>query len=202
MDYAKVLEGISRSMGAAPRRLGVFRGHWRMKRPAWVSADSNMRSIFGHQDLLLTRGRLTWGVIVQANKMLFTTRGRDGRTNAPADALYTEDPAGLGSPLPMLAVAENLFSFKEGERPDADAERLGAMIADEFLRKHRVPVPPQWSPAYPTFMTSIFVDRAHLPGRTLHGALLPMLILPERTDVVMIAPRFFWPAAFVAGEWS
>lgn len=202
MNYAKVLEDISRSMGPAPRRLGMFRGHWRMKRPPWVTDDSNMRDVFAHQDLLLTRGRLTWGVIVQANNMLFTTRGPNGRNNAPADALYSEDPASLEQPVPMLDVARDLFSFKQGERPDPDAERLGAMIADEFLRKRRVPIPQQWSPAYPTFMTSIFVDRAHLPGRRLQGNLLPILMLPEETDVVMIAPRFFWPANFVTEEWS
>ncbi|MBO9711967.1 hypothetical protein [Sphingomonas sp.] len=196
MDYAAILGAIERAMGPAPRRIGWLRRSWRMRPPAWLAQDSDMQALFESQDALLSEGRLAWGVIVQANRILFSTEGAGGKLNAPADALYSLDPASLADPEPMFETAHALYSFKERYPYDPELVAFGALLADEMLRKRGIAIPERLSPAYPTLMTSIFVDRKHLPDGILKSAPLPLLVLPEVTDQIMIAPCRFWPGEF------
>lgn len=202
MTYAEVLESIGRAMGRAPRKLGLFQRRWRMQPPPWIGQDPYTQEVFSAQDQLLSRGRLAWGAVVQANTILFTNTGPDSRTNSGADIIWSDAQRSLDDPEAMLPVARELFAFKAGAGMDAETDHMGALLADEFLRKRRIPVPTAWSPAYPTVMSSIFVDRAHLPAGYLGGSLLPLLVLPEATDAVMIAPGFFWPKRFVETAWG
>lgn len=201
MNYAGVLDRIGKTMGRAPRSL-LFRGKWRMSPPDWLADDPYTQELFRHQDTLLKRGRLAWGAVVQANLILFSNTGPHAHLGSGSDLIWSDDPACINDPTPMLGVAPQLFEFKQGRTYDAETDQLGALLADEMLRKRRIPIPYAWSPAFPAVMSSIYLDRAHLPDRRLGGKLLPLLVLPEVTDTIMMVPGFLWPSDFIARTWS
>lgn len=203
MDYAEVLDSIERAMGPVPRRFGWLRRRkLHMRKPKWLARDSVLRALFDDQDLLLREGRTAWGAFAQVNTILFSDEGPNGTLNAPGDALHSEDPAARADPLPLIDIAHRLYDLKDGSASDLDRQRVGEMLADEVLRKSGEPIPASLSPEFPTFMTSIFVDRRHLPLGYVSGTLLPLLVLPEKTRAVMIVPCEFWPAAFVTEVWA
>lgn len=202
MDYAAVLDSIADALGPIPRRIGWSRRYWKMRTRAWPFESNAVRDIVEPQKLLLREGQMAWGAIVQANDILFSNDGPHAQTNAPAVVVYSEDEKGLSDPQPLLEVANRLFRFKTVRSADDDARRIGAVLADERVRRLYERVPPQFSPAYPTRIAGIYVDRSHLPRRRLHGAFLPLLILPGRTKGVMIVPWFLWPRNFLEAEWG
>lgn len=200
MDYAEMLDAIERKMGPAPRRLGWFRRSWRMQRPDWLRQDPDMQRIFDANELLLREGRLAWAALVQANTMLFSAGGPKGSVNAPGAIVYSRDPAARENPEPLIPLAGLLFSLKGANVKDPQGQRIGDILADEFIRPIEEAVPEQYCPEYPTIFTTLFFDRKHLPGRRLVNVLLPVLILPEETPVVVLAPGALWPDALTQ-EW-
>ena len=70
-------------------------------------AGSGCVSDFG----VLTRGKVVWGCIVQANQTLYQNRRIDLLT-VPAVILYSPDPFFDADPLELKAISERLFAGK------------------------------------------------------------------------------------------
>jgi len=206
-DYARALDLIARKMGEPPRRRGWFQPDWRMKPPYWLTREDDLSALFAAQHRLLSHGRVVWGVLAQANNMLFEITPRTAKLGAPGVLLYSTHEAARADPQAMRPVARQIFRFKAavyGNEPfdDPEAQRMGSILADEMFRPRNIEVPSQFCSAYPMIMTSFYADRDHLPGRRIAGVVFPVLIDPQAPDMAMIVPHWFWPRAFLQWEWG
>jgi len=144
--------------------------------------------IYLQQGVLLTKGRIVWGTLIQANKQLF----HPGMHDCPAMALYSLDPYFDTHPDELMALAHRLFSLK-GTRPaDRDELHFARVVTDEMDRSMHLPVPLSLTDGRECFASVIMVYRRHLPGRYLSQGLFPLLVRPEMTKVSMIVPSKYW----------
>lgn len=206
LDFAKMLDATEAKLGRPPRKRGLFQPDWRMWPPDWLTRDDEIIEIFDAESQVLKRGRVVWGVLMQANKMLFSNTGSHAKFGAPAAVLFSEDERARHDPLAIGSWTTRIFAFKEqveaGHPPeDPDERMLGETLARELDRPSRLRVPDQFTPGCEVFMTTIYVDRRHLPNRRLEAGLFPILILPELTGMALVVPHWFWPREFTRTVW-
>ncbi|HEX8988256.1 MAG TPA: hypothetical protein VF816_09850 [Rhodocyclaceae bacterium] len=158
--------------------------------PGWMGKGP-LAEVFAGQALLLEKGLVVWGALVQANNGLFQA----GEDDLPAALLYSTDPHFEARPQALRRIARELFAYKGGGAP-APLKRIADMLADEYEVAFDVPVPDLVTDR-PAAISAFLAYRRHLPGGVLTGAWFPVLTHPD-TRARMIAPRQFWPDELVA----
>lgn len=190
------MEGCVKSFGASPRRISRF-DLWRRKipKPDWVKSTNDRRftEVFDNQAVLLRRGFVVWGAIVQANMQLFSP----GPTDCPAAIIYSLDPVINGRPCILEDAASKLFSFKGKVVDDEEIQVFSDKLADEMVSDLKLPVPKILTEGIECLYTCIMVHRKHLPDRKLSQGLFPLLVNPMETDATMILPSIYWPDSYV-----
>ncbi|HLA34882.1 MAG TPA: hypothetical protein VJ001_08460 [Rhodocyclaceae bacterium] len=168
--------------------------------PGWVHGDE-LRSLFRRMPTLLRTGRVVWGYLVQANRLLFE-RGEHGH---PGEVLY--DPAGKLGPSALKSVAHRLFELRSqlealraGGPLQPDMLRLAEHFESEIARAFALPVPQQISPDGLLVSTTYF-ERPHLPFGMLVASFFPLLVSDRYPGEVMVLPSRWWPQALLE-MWS
>jgi hypothetical protein len=151
---------------------------------------------FRRQGLLLRKGNIVWGHLVQANNNLF----EPGPHDRPAVVTYSADPVFDDRPDLLAAIASRLYDLKE-TLPDDPAEREWAEIITDGLNRGMGYVSPK-SCTYgrDARSSSVMVFRRDIPCGYLRQSLFPLLIHPDTTAVAII-PLQYWPAELVR-RWS
>ena len=160
------------------------------KAPAWHKNDPLAR-VVKDRPLLLERGRVAAGVLIQANAYLWGA----GPDDSAALALWSDD-ARLETELVRLRELALELGDLKGKPTEEVAPALAPFardITNESARPLNQKLPDDWGLAGANFyLSALLVWRAHLPTRYLTSRVVPMLVLPEETDATMILPAMFW----------
>jgi hypothetical protein len=80
----------------------------RAQGPAWARAHP-LKEVMIHQQLLLEKGEVAWGALLQANNALF----KPGPDDHPGAMLYSRDPYFEGRPQGLGKVARTIFPHSQ-----------------------------------------------------------------------------------------
>jgi hypothetical protein len=190
LDYAAILADMNRAFGKAPRWV---HGRDKIRMPLWAFTTGDLLArIYWKQSVLLKRGQIVWGALVQANKNMFVP----GPNNHPGNMIYSRDPDSFGRPDILLDAADSLFSIKGQAAATPELQRFADTLADEMERLLRVYVPCELTSGLETVFTGLMFDRRHLPMGIIDRRILPMLVHPD-LDETMVLPCRYWPRAFL-----
>lgn len=158
-----------------------------MRPPGWMPTDDALREVYRQQWTLIEKGRVVWGHIVQANKLLFEA----GAINSPANVLYSTD-AYFDDLAELPELAGTLFSTKGEQLDDPEVQRFADALAAERTRPLRLLLPKRMTGDREVCFSTIMVHREHLPTGMLSTPFFPLLVAPDVVDVTMILPCKFW----------
>lgn len=162
------------------------------KTPHWLKHDDGLNEILQYQKRLLIEGAVVWGVVVQANELLFAP----GPDDYPALLVYSPDRYFDEHPTELRALGAKISDPNGGAHKDGEMAAINQFVSDETASTLSAPVQRLFSTR--DIRTAAFiVFRKHLPDRMLAGSLLPILIHPD-TSAVMIVPSAFWPATLIS----
>jgi hypothetical protein len=147
-------------------------------------------AIASSPQLLLQKGTVVWGALLQANNALF----QKGPADHPGAVLYSSDPYFEARPQELRAIAHQVFSSKGKDAPE-DIRRINDWLTNEQETAYNLGVPPSLT-AHPTFATAVLFFHKHLPEQHLCGTWMPLL-MHSSTRAVIVAPRQFWPRELI-----
>jgi len=156
--------------------------------PTWMYAAHPLNEAVAQQTMLLQKGEIVWGALIQANNNLFSA-GPDGH---PGAVLYSGDRYFDTRPDELHKMALELYKHKDKAATAPEPiRRLVEWLTDEQEIASKVPVP-FGSTEHPVLAASILFYRKHLPEKFLAGSWMPLLIHPQ-TRAIMVVPGRFWP---------
>jgi hypothetical protein len=198
-DLAAQLISETRVRLESKRRAFGFRGKPAIIKPKpFVERnDKRFDALFADYKLLYAEGRVRWGVIVQANTLLFGSKA----PIAPACMVYADTDSSDGAVTELFDFAHWLFQLKGASGvTDEFLLRIKRLLEDEFEAPMNVQIPEQFGSAGPTLFTTIVVFPDQLPAPRLVFSWFPVLVLPEKTAAAMILPEKYWSRG-LAGIW-
>ncbi len=142
------------------------------------------------QKRILKEGKVAIGALVQANSLLF----EKGKSNHPADFIYSTDPFFLEYPGDLEGLAHILFQTKGTSGYNPSIQKLADLLADEMERNYCYKLPRDLLEGKEVYFTTVVVDRNHLPKKKIEGRLMPMLVLPGEEPDAIILPYWHWKA--------
>ena len=141
---------------------------------------------------LIHSGRLVWAVAVQANEALF----HPGPYDLPGNIVFSPSASLSESPAALLKIADAVRGLKgraNDLRHDPELQAIARLISDEVNLAVNQRLPAHLTGGAEAYFSWCVFHRSSLPGGMLAGRLLPLLICPERTEMVIVLPLRFWP---------
>lgn len=140
------------------------------------------------QQAFYKEGRVAIGAMVQANELLFE-RGKD---NCPAAYLYSCDSFYMEHPeeLRNLTWAIGKTKGEQGYMPSI--QQIADILADEMERVFGYKLPRDVTEGRDVRLTTVFVERNHLPKKRLVNRMAPLLVLEDRQPDAIILPKWYW----------
>ncbi|WP_374337995.1 hypothetical protein [Leeia sp.] len=155
--------------------------------PGWMESRDPLFKVWEEQRLLVQRGRVVWGALVQANSQLFQW----GDMDCPAQLVYSPEPSFDAAPQRLRAVGQAIFDLKH-TRPDSpELQVLADSVTQELERSFGLLLPASLGATEDMATSSFMVYRQHLPDGFLRGGVFPILTAPG-TRSVMILPYAYW----------
>lgn len=193
-----VIQDCNAYFGAAPRSFSLMERFRYLKifAPTWLRGDRNdmLNCLIDDAYQVFKEGHIVWGHIVQANTLLFE---RDNNYNCPAALVYSPTAARGGNPAKLGHIARELFALKGTKPTDMKTDLIAEYMTDEMSRPMGIPVPTSIASAEGYLMTTTFIVRKHLPGRTLYQSALPIVVHPQKTHLALPLPERYWPRSLV-----
>ena len=201
MDFQSLLNSIRETTLRAQQ--SYSEDNWKADRikkalMLYLIMDRRFDPQFRDQRLLLERGSVVWGSIVQANSALFEPRG--GSESLPAAILYSLDPRFDAAPQQLTDYAHNMFDLK-GQSVSPEMQDFADKLANEMVADIKLPVPVGFTGGLQCYYATLLIVRKHLPLRHLAQGIFPLLVAPQETDAVMILPQAYW-GDFFRGLWT
>ncbi len=171
----------------------------KVKKPEWVERDP-LNKIYTDMDILLKRGQVYWGVLVQANEILF----RDAPyVDCPGNVVFSTNKSLGNRPELMLEIATDIFAYKNTNYVPEHLKQVVDIVTDEYERVFNYPIPlndikrVNDSPVVfdeddNLFFTTIMFFRDYLPTGKLLSDIFPILAAPEVTDISIVLPERYW----------
>ncbi len=195
-DCRRLLDRYRRSLLA---RLGLSR--------VWprTTAKQTPRVAQAYRELI-RQGQMVWGAVVQANAGLTA----QGPYDLPGIVVFSPSPYFDERPQGLLNIAMQvgLLKGRSAEFPgDPEMQAVAATISDEKnLAVNRL-LPPRLTGGHEVYLTWMTFHRNSLPRGILASGLLPVLICPPQTPIVIVLPLPFWSAGLRASwgrlqEWQ
>jgi hypothetical protein len=194
------------SMSAALNKLRAALDQWRARATpddylelregdnGWLR-DDPLGAVLDVQAMLLSKGTVHWGALVQANLALF----EPGTDDLPAALVYSRDAHFDARPQALRRIAVALAPRSGNDAPPA-IRAITARLEEGRDRFQNLEVPTILS-GRKVLVSTFAVFRQHLPGGVLAGrSWFPVLVHPY-THAIMIVPRQFWPADLSA-SWA
>lgn len=191
----RLLADLEARLGPAPRRFSSSAlGAFDHRLPDWLSVDDPLRASYDERHALAEQGELTVGTVIMANAQLWQRQ----HEAAPAEVLYTFDPALLRRPDRYVAMASELFAFHEAQRTPARNPLLRDLEDDlqsGFTRCFHRRVPPHLVEGHLAWHASVTIPPAWLPSGMLTRRTLPLLVDRRSPGVcrALVVPSTFWP---------
>lgn len=175
-----------------------------IKPPSWLKRQGNLllKTIYREQKVILSQGRLVWGVVVQANRQLF----EPGDSAHPAVVVYSLDPYFDSFRDDLKEIASRLFSLKERDLEeircqDKSLVPLAQVIKDEFAVLFNQLIPFSVTYGREVYFTTVMVHREHLPAQYLVHNWFPLVVHPLKTRASLILPGKYWDDSLLK-EWG
>ncbi len=192
------LENLSDLLSGTKRRFATMKLAKflsRVKPPLWMRRSDGLMGLYHEQQMLLRKGSIVIGVIVQVNKLLF----EHDRSDCPACVLYSIHPyfqteKGISE---LHQIALRVYSLKEGVRDDSEETAIGESLADEAGRYFKIRLPYHLTNGREVFMTAIMVHRQLLPLPFLRSGWFPLIVYPKKSKFALICPAVFWDKELV-----
>lgn len=167
----------------------------RIKKPFlfWIIRDGRFDNQLSDQRILLERGKVVWGAIIQANNVLFEENG--AHACLPAAVMYSEDPVYDDQPDQLIEQAHGLFDLK-GKTVSPEVQAFADKLADEMVADLKLPIPVGMTGGALCYYATLLIARKHLPVNYLNNGFFPVLIAPQETPTVMILPSQYWEPGF------
>jgi hypothetical protein len=162
---------------------------------ALIQSNDGLLRILQDQDLLLTRGHICWGQLVQANRILFEP---DNRSTCPANVIYSTDPFFDGRLSLLTSMARGLFAQKGSTRADRELQEFVDAVTDEMKRVLRRELPHSYTGGRLVYFATCFIQPTHLPAGYLTRPSFPIIVNPEETPAMMLLPSRYWPSELVS----
>lgn len=161
-----------------------------LSRPSGDPAELFFHRILADREILLAHGQIVWSRLVRLNKRLWEPGDRDH----PGRVVYGLDPELTGTPHRLQEIADAILAAQHTEPPDRAHEQVAGVLVKGADLTVRVPVPVALTGgARRVYLTSVIVQRGHLPAGYLRTNVLPLLVAPDRTPATMILPSRYWP---------
>ncbi|MCP4695128.1 MAG: hypothetical protein GY859_44280, partial [Desulfobacterales bacterium] len=188
---AALLQKTRARFGYAPRSFSLGQrlyNHIRIPSAMRDVADGAYKFIYRDQNLLMNRGRVVWGHIIQANELLF----KPGPHDCPAAVVFSLDPWYENNLARLESIAHDLYNLKAEKKGDREIDFFADVLRDEGTPMFSTVIPKAITGKIPVFYTTIVVHRKHLPVNYLNSVWFPLLINPIKTVAAMILPARYW----------
>ncbi len=155
---------------------------------AFASAQKNAPKQ-GSRAILGQKGVPVWGVLIQANQLLF----EPGERNHPCLVLFSFEPAG-GHIDYLQRLAGSIFELKETQQTDPDLRVVANYVTDErsvYFRRRKLPISFTGGPT--VYCADLTIVRSCLPKGFLTERVLPCLAEPGEQGALALLP--WWMAA-------
>lgn len=173
----------------------------RLKKPQWLKKYKNdeLNRIYEKQDDFWSYGKIAFGCVVQANTRLFSMGNSD---NCPANFIYTYDEYYYENADKFHELAHNIYSLKESGSYETDElseeeKYISHLLLSEYKRDFRIAVPQNMTEGHEVFLTTVMVDRDHIPLHKLCNFFYPMLTLENDSPDAIILPAWYWRGNFI-----
>ncbi len=139
-------------------------------------------------DLLLKKGQVVMACVAEADPALM----QPGKSICEASVVYSIDEIFDEMPSLLAHVAITVTSIREN--PDLGTEYTLLVDCMDAKTNYRLslPVPKDISYDKDVFLTTLYVNPAHLPLPMLYRGFFPILICPEQTPYAMVLPAHYW----------
>ncbi|MES3021460.1 MAG: hypothetical protein V4857_07720 [Pseudomonadota bacterium] len=192
MNHDDILKQLAKSIGSAPRKFNfIDKLTWfKQDLPEWDWQSDDIRHSVENWRKVFEQGRLTWGHIVQVNRLMF----EESDANCPGEVLIWHDRSAFNLRT-FAAAAAGLYDLKgtSDELGDADEKAFAEQLEDELIRGYGTRIPARLAHGFDLRASTIFFQRRHIPNRVITGSLFPILYLEESPMVAVMVPHRFWP---------
>ncbi len=192
-----VIQDCNAYFGAAPRSFSLMERFRYLKifgPTVRRVPNDKLNLLLDNAYSLFKEGTIVWGHIVQANYLLYD---RNNTSNCPADIVYSPTAARGGNPAKLGHIARELYTLKGTKPANRKTDLIAEYLTDETSRPMGIPVPTEIASAEGYLMTTTFIVRKHLPGRTLFQSAFPIVVHPQKTHLALPLPERYWPRSLV-----
>jgi len=158
--------------------------------PIWMKKNDLLFPLVEKQKSLLSKGRVGWAALVQANRILFS----QGDDDHPAQLVYSTDSYFNKCPDELANLATQLYQLKNTTPSEASLKEIAELITGELIRDFQWRLPRKMSERE-VFSSTFMVYRQHLPSQVLVGQIFPVVY--DESGFVMIVPSHYWPIELV-----
>jgi hypothetical protein len=163
-------------------------------RPAWMSDNEPLLRVVDGWVHSVKNGKVAWGVVVQANRQLWST----GTEDCPAMVAWSPDDEFESDPATLKAVVAKLHVVQAGSKHPAEFEELHHFLNDDLRRESFLLVPKRLTNGRNVVLSTIMVFRNHLPQGYLAKTTLPICV-GEQWDFPVLLPSVAWTKNLI--EW-
>ncbi len=193
----ELLRECVRNFGEPPRVASLLDrlGYLHVGRPYWLLLNRSDRLTvhFQHLSRLFAEGRVVWGHIIQANRLMF----QEGNSNCPGEFVYSVQDSEGGDPVHLARLAHDLFRLKGTKPSDPELKPIAEYLTDELVRSFGLAVPTALSPDMPCLISSTMLVRKHLPRGRLCSSLMPLVVSRQEPRIVTVLPERYWPRELI-----
>ena len=171
----------------------------KLKKPEWVYNDP-MNRIYEEMDILLEYGEVYWGVLVQANEIMFR---KEPYIDCPGNVVFTTNEFLNNDPEIMQMVTNEIFSYKNTDDAPEYYQRVVEVITDEMERIFNYPLPlnqinllkgfpVEFKDEEELLFTTHMFFRDYMPTGVLCSGIFPIVASPKLTRTSIMLPKKYW----------
>lgn len=142
------------------------------------------------EKILLEKGKVVWGYLIQANTSLFKPGKKDGF----AAIVYSLEPEFNNNLYELYRIATELYELKGAtiEHPEVlDLKSIATAITNED-KLFNVKISKSVALDKEVYYTTMIISPKHLPRNYLSSCWFPILAAPEETNIVKVLPSKYW----------
>lgn len=165
--------------------------HYKSEDPSWIEGD-RMGEHFTDFKELMENGEIIWGVVIQANSLLFS----EGDDDCPGELVYSCEP-GFDDLKALIEIKDKIADLKGTEPEDPRLNEIAFYLTDEMVRVFGLDVPESIAGSLKCKISTTFFMRKHFPDRVLSRGIMPILVYEKGENTyATVVPSDFWPEYF------
>lgn len=202
MRFKEELEQTRQIFGPIPRKFGLTRKFYlKIKPPKWMpgyikkhggTIHKTLYKFYNDQNLLYTHGEVVWGYLVSFNSSLL----KKGKFDHPGSIVYSFNKEIATDPRILVSIANKILKLDK-DNPNLELQTFAKELKDFSRPEIKKVIPKTLSGEIEVNYSNLMIIRKHLPGKTVKGLLVPVLVAPDYTNFCMILPSKYWSKELV-----